>query len=189
MAAEQHPGSGPVPLTPLADTEALPAIQRATVWPRRLGVVSIILGSLGLLFGTMGSSVALQAKAIEMSLPQDVTPNQQAILKAATWRANLSIGAAAIGVPLLIAGIGLVARRRWSIKFCRAWTILCIVLSLVDAAVNALIHKGLAEAADRPATLLSTGVVLGLVWSLALPIFMLIWLAREEIREEIAGWR
>jgi hypothetical protein len=122
-------------------------------------------------------------------LPRDVTADPQAIQKAATWRANLSIAVAVVGAPLLVAGIGLLARRRWAVKICRFWIVLCIALSLVDAGMNALIHKGMAEAANQQAGLLSAGILASLALSLALPIFMLIWLARREIREEIAGWR
>ncbi|MBC7835794.1 MAG: hypothetical protein H7Y88_11945 [Phycisphaerales bacterium] len=122
----------------------------------------------------------------------------------------MSLVAAAVSAWLLTSGIGMAKRRAWSVPSLRWWSIAKIVLALIsvgwsfytqqgqlDAARQAQASGGSgaggAPAAGPSAAMIGvmTTVTLAftLLWSLALPVFSLIWLSRPKVKAETAGWR
>ena len=87
MPVDHYPNPGALPPIAPGVPSELPVVPRATVWPRRLGILAIVVGVLGVLGGVMGSSVATQTKIIEVLLPKDVTADPQAVRTAAAWKA------------------------------------------------------------------------------------------------------
>lgn len=195
MTTEQ-PGNTD-PLVPPTEPGALPPIERATTWPRTLGIISIILGTLGTLGGLLGSSVSLMVQAMQMSVADKDAVNWDAVRQAVVWMARMSVIAGMLSVLLLVIGIGLVRRRPWAIPTAKVWAVLKILMVIVNLGISTVIQRSIAEAIQQAGTTsrgpalhsTPTGIAFGLAWGCALPVFMLIWFARQEIREEIARWR
>lgn len=201
MAAKQYPDAGGLP--PVAPIEAgeLPAYEPSTTWPRTLGIVSIIFGVLGVAKGllSIAGMPLIVSKLGETEAYRDFlnSPLVQ------TWKTTRYVyGGLAIllGVFLLTCGIGLLRRRGWSAKGLSGWAVAKVIveaaLSVLDYAIyvkiSQAIRQRLLETEGVP-PMFQTWSVSGLIFSLAiscgLALFVLIWLARREIREEIAGWR
>ncbi len=197
MAAEQSGEIQPSPPVPPTEPGELPACTRQTSWPRTLGIVSIILGVLGVLFGTIGASARLILKAFQVMVEDKGAVDWDAVGRAVAWLARISLVAAILAAVLLVVGIGLVRRRAWAIRAGKAWAIAQIVVTVLGTAGSHVIQRAIAEALRQAGTS-AGGLPLGtspaatawsLVWGCALPVFVLIWFARREIREEVAGWR
>jgi len=97
---------------------------------------------------------------------------------------------------LLAGGIGLVNRRAWSVTTLRVWAVARIVFVVVVTWISSRMMDEMLQ--GMPATGASPGMVqsfqtvglaMGLIWGCALPILVLIWLAREKIKAETAGWQ
>jgi hypothetical protein len=187
------------PPTPIPPTEPgqLPADLPQTSWPRTLGIVSIILGALGTLGGALGASAELILKALQMTVEEKDAVDWDAVGRAVAWLARISLVAAILAAVLLVVGIGLVRRRAWAIRLGNGWAIAQIVVTVLGTAGSYVIQRSIAEAIQQAGTS-TRGLPLGtspggaaasLVWGCGLPVFMLIWFARREIREEVAAWR
>ena len=205
------------PILPTTDPAA--SFRKPTVWPMVIGIIAIIIGSLGALQYVCGSGVSVMAGFIEEKM-QDFAaaqPNpgmdvQTAPFKAmrehmpSTLAANCS--AALLSVTLLMGGIGLVRRRCWSGRTLNIWAGLKMLHALPAAYAGYVMGQAMMEAMAEAAQASGAGVgqippgifkffaslgplwmVIQILWWWALPVFMLIWFARRPIREEIASWR
>jgi hypothetical protein len=113
------------------------------------------------------------------------------------WIVSSSLLRTALATLLLATGIGLLKRRSWARPIGRAWAAARIVVAPVEAYVGHLMQM---ESLDwmvqhgpspPPAVMgiaFVAGAFVGLAWAWALPVFMLVWLSRRKIREELAGW-
>jgi hypothetical protein len=151
-----------------------------------LGVIAIVFGSLGILGGILGAVMLLVAG-------DQVSGH----MGGAAGIANQVLGFA-LSVLLLAAGIGLAARRRWAPPAMLIWAVLAIVAALFGTIIGYQVQQEQMEelqnqgAGAAPAWISSTMplfMLLGMLWALALPVFMLIWLRRPVIRAETATWR
>ena len=91
-------------------------------------------------------------------------------------------------------------RRRWGVGTCRAWAVLKILLVLVNTVVGYYLQHGSLTAISEqtPAgaqmspefvdAMVVLGLIIGIAWSCALPVFMLIWLGRGKIKSETSAW-
>ena len=118
------------------------------------------------------------------------------------WLAACEIASAALAVWLLVAGIGVLRRRRWSRRAILAWAIARMAEAVPAAVLAYLIAQGqLGAMMDSPqaaavpggiavfirgAGLLGFGWTLALAW--AMPVFVLVWFTRRRVREEVAAW-
>lgn len=106
-----------------------------------------------------------------------------------------------LAVLQLAVGIGLIGRRAWTRGAALTWAwlkIVAVVLILIPPyqmekeAFEAMQPQGRGggSAAMGYAELgLTIGICLALAWGWALPVFMLIWLNRGSIKEQVEGWR
>jgi hypothetical protein len=207
MAAEQHSDGEPAPLVPPTQAGDLPPLQRITVWPKKLGIVSIVFAVLGAATGalTLVSILALRydPQVIDKVAKTDAqkefmrSPLVQTWLTASSISTILSIG---LAVMLLVCAIGLIRRRPWSIKGLFIWAVLKVILEVAAAGleyvlyakISQAINQGLLESADVPGMFRLWSVnamVFSLAIGCALAVFVLIWLARTETREEVAAWQ
>jgi len=110
--------------------------------------------------------------------------------------------AAALAVLLIVAGAGLIRRRRWAVKACHAWALLKIAHALAAAVV---LHRVILSQIDAipntptaslpftaggygEVSLAYIGLVVALVWRVAYPVFVHEWLSRRKVKTEIAAW-
>jgi hypothetical protein len=204
MAVEQNPNADSLP--PLAPGE-LPPLQRITVWPKKLGVVSILFAVLG-----AATSIMTLLSVLALRYNPDVlakiakTDAQKEFMQSPliqTWLAANVVGnilSTALAVMLLVCAIGLIRRRPWSIKGLFAWAVLKVILEIAGAGldyvmytkISQAISQGLLESTSVPAMFRLWSVnamTFSLVIGCGLAVFVLIWLARAETREEVAAWR
>jgi len=110
---------------------------------------------------------------------------------------GISIG---LSLLLIAGGVGLLKRRLWSVRLCRTWAYIFLVFSAISLVVQIGTMKTQFAAISRqqgsaPGAFegmmwfsIGFGLCAGLVWSLALPIFLLIWFSRDKIKAEVATW-
>ncbi len=187
VAPPTEPGLAAIPAEPSA-------------WPKVIGIIAIVLGAAGFLGGLYGALSPLFLEAMLKVMP----PGQEAILEVArdfaVWTVASSLVGVVVAVVLLVAGIGLVRRRQWSVGTVRAWAVIKVLLVIATSVLGymvaqaqfAAMSQAQAGAAPMPADfgrLLSMfAVVIGLVWGWALPVFVLIWFARSKVKAETASW-
>lgn len=170
--------------TPTSEIDDLPP--KPSVWPMAIGVIAIVFGSLGLLCGGVGPVVTIAQQHA-----------QGLYLFFIAFQGCASLG---LSLWLLIAGIGVVRRRAWARAHLIGWSlskIAMILLGLVAAVlfVNQVIDPVNAQLEEAQmelrftATMALIMAVIGGVFASIWPLFVLIWLARSSVKEEVAAWK
>lgn len=200
---DARPGAVPASPPPAAPpTAPIPAAPKPAVWPTVLGVVMIVFGAGGVLLGGWGAVVNLFLIDFFAGLGGQGNPAAATAMR--DWSLPMGllslVNAAAAGL-LLAAGIGMVRRRRWSIRAATLWAWIKIVLVVLGAVAAVFMQRVQFEAmtqnaANGPAAM-PRGVMVGVLvviglftvaWGWALPIFTLVWLRLAGSRREIATW-
>jgi hypothetical protein len=184
-------------------------------WPSTLGIMSIVLGLLGLLRHTCGLSsllmgaLTLGAGTAGQGSPGSSQGEQEMMRAYGMW--TLASGAASalaflLAAWLLVAGIMLLNRRRSSVGQLRLWACLRIVVALLAAGAafgaNATLMSHAAKlGASQGSTPLPPGAsmmmmagtgiyaVVMLLVGIAYPIAVLITLSRPWAKQEVLQWR
>jgi len=169
------------------------------VWPTVIGVISIVFGLLGALQGCGGIVMPFAMNGLTGLMPDD---QSKAVFAGMSdhlaWGVAAGVTGMAVGVLLLTAGIGMVQRRRWSVRAHTIWAVLAILQSGVGGVYGFLIQQSqfqTMKAGGMPPTpfpmeaFAAVGVLVGLLFACAYPVFMLVWVFRSVIRDQVAGWR
>ena len=99
------------------------------------------------------------------------------------------------GAALLVAGVGLMMRRPWSVTLTKVWAIAKMIIVTVGAILGSVIMQETMMDADP--TMASTSgagarvmifVVVGIAWGWTLPVIALVWMSRARIKSEVAQW-
>lgn len=168
------------------------------VWPTVIGVISIVFGSLGLLNGCVG---LIMPFVIGKLMVFFTDAKMQAMFGSMSGHAGWSIAAGvtgmAVGGLLLASGIGSVGQRRWSTRTHAIWAVLAILQSGVSGMYAYLLQQAQFEAMQGAGVPMmpmmgeafaAVGLLIGLMFACAYPIFMLVWLMRAPIREQVSRW-
>jgi hypothetical protein len=169
------------------------------VWPTVIGVISIVFGLLGALQGCGGIVMPFAMNGLTGLMPDD---QSKAVFAGMSdhlaWGVAAGVTGMAVGVLLLTAGIGMVQRRRWGVRAHTIWAVLAILQSGVGGVYGFLIQQSqfqAMKAGGMPPTpfpmeaFAAVGVLVGLLFACAYPVFMLVWVFRSVIRDQVAGWR
>ena len=117
------------------------------------------------------------------------------------WRfvlLTLSVVMTALAVMLLVGGIQLLRRRAGALRVLNGWAVLKVVLIAANAIVTGMYnHEQFERMGQSPGAMsaqFSTGMtavtlIFQVLWGLALPVFILIWLNLGKIKSESAQWR
>lgn len=169
-------------------------------WPTVLGVLAIIFGTLGALGGCMGAMSLLFFQPLGQAVAQHQQPNPFEFVDAwMGWIIGLSIATVVVAALLATGGIGLVRRSAWSRGVILAWVAVKMLFVVVQVLVNHEMQKdefaALAESGVNAsgaqwflAAIGVAGVVIGILWGWALPVFMLIWFSRAKVKAQVNGW-
>lgn len=173
-------------------------------WPTAVGVISIVLGSLGALVWAW-SALAPLFMGTFATFASANHPEMNATIQAqkdtAVWTVSAGSLNTITSLLLMISGIGLANRSPWSPGAARLWAMLKIPVAIFAVIATGITQRAMYQAmAKQPngpsaaaagmgsALTVFTGA-LSLAWGWAFPIFMLIWLSRPKVRAEIAGWK
>lgn len=216
-----HPAPGSPPPIPPAFSGMSPPTMPGEVtpphaqskWPRVLGIIMIVLGSLATLgscFGTVAlffqdklMDFAASASGKGSPAAQDLTIQAAAIVKWkwASFGSNVFLMVCA--VLCLVAGIGILKRRAGGVTQAKLWAVLKMVAAVVGGVVGFLMQRDIFQAmqqagttgANMPAGVagamqgVQAAMLFGsVVWQWALPVFVLVWLSRAKVREETSLW-
>ena len=168
-------------------------------WPKVVGIIAIVLGVGGILGGLSGALSPLMLDAMASMMPQGQAV-VAAIEEMAGWTVAVSLASAVVAGVLLAGGIGLLKRRRWSVRITRIWAFVRLLLVIANAVLTYQMTKAQFEvmsqqqpgAAAMPAgfggVVGTISVAFGVIWGWAFPVFVLIWLARGKIKAETSAW-
>ncbi len=194
-----HPPIAPPPAVAAARTKS------PCVWPRVLGIVAIVFGSLGVLGGCMGLLFPILQSVFEDAVSKGGGPDIFGTMQGwQGWTLAGSVLGMVISVLLIVEGIGLLRRRPWSIRLGYCWAVLKITFVLVNSIVGYFIQRDIQQAMFQEFANQGTpmppigpgffeimgafGIVVGIVWGWALPVFLIVWFSRSKIRAEVADW-
>ncbi len=185
---------------PLAPT-ANPAPAEPASWPKVLGVICIVFGGLGMLGGVWGIMSPLFNEWLAALMPPEQQATMEAAAKVNPHPVATSLFMLAIAALLLAGGIGLVRRRGGAIGLLKAWAVIKILWVIVGTFLGLHASPELMEGVQKqmgssPAPGMEAimwasvvfGIVAGILWVCALPVFVLIWFGRRKIRNEVASW-
>src|SRR5262245_60768475 len=113
------------PETPTPPTEQgeFAPWQAPATWPTAVGVISIVLGALGLLMYTWGSVMQFfpETYASYSGANPSMKETMRIQRETAPWMIGSGVLQSACSLLLLIAGIGMTGRRPWAPKTARTW--------------------------------------------------------------------
>ena len=185
--------------------------EKRTAWPIVIGIIALVVGSLAVLANGCGGLVGNVAivfffERLEAQGGLDpVTAAQMGVLRGfVVINAVAAVVGSALGVLLLIGGIGLMRRRPWSRTVLVVWSITRAVFAVPAVIVGYFMSTAQFEAMEEAAessggampmglfTLMRglglAGAVFALLWAWTLPAFLVCWLSRDVIKKEVALW-
>ncbi len=191
-------GFGAPPTAPPAMNYA-PAGPPESSWPKVLGVIMIVFGALGALFSCSIFVVPYVMEQLAKMMPPGQEVAVEALEHWAGWMMTDGILSLVLAVLCMIAGAGLMQRKRWAIRLSLAWAVMKLMLVVAEAVFQYKMSSEQMEAAAQQdpgmgamsdsmqnvAGITAACTVL-LLW--ALPLFILIWLGRAKIKEETSRW-
>ncbi|MBP7936511.1 MAG: hypothetical protein KA354_17870 [Phycisphaerae bacterium] len=202
----------PPPLPPYSTTPpvcaAMPYATRTqeSNWPKVIGIIAVVFAIFGIVGGVCGLVSWLGMSAMQVSMPssgQVVKANLPVITEMGKWRAYTLVAGAVsfiLQIVLLVSAIHLMKRRRWTIPVLRIWACLYIFFSLIGTTISYHMQKELYQQLASgggpqgsfpmaaPQALIGLGMLFGILWACALPVFVLIWFSRQKIKAETATW-
>lgn len=193
--------------TPPPFTPPSPSTTPGSRWPKILGVIAVIFGAGGLLQSIIGPvSMMLVKQQMQVFVDQGADQGKvdEYISKITYHTYMSSVAMAIVGLLLLVGGILLLRRRKAASPVLQIWAVLKLIVgglvTFRSAALSRMqmeiIMSNDALGTGKEAAMVSTfanygvwiGLIFGLLWTAALPIFMLIWLNREKAKQDTANW-
>ncbi len=148
---------------------------RGSLWPKVIGIISIILASLGLVFTPLNLANPAQKEILER-LPSWFS----------TYSTFSTLAGAVIMVLLLAAGILLFNRRPAGRTLHVAYALVTVVLGLIGLMV--VLFGDMSGLPDAMRILFRVGAIVGWAFGMIYPVFLLVWFFRRKIRDQVAGW-
>lgn len=201
--SQPPPSAPPVPPVPPAPPVTPGAIApQPSRWPAFIGTIALVFGILATLGGCAGLVMMPFMDAIMEAVPNQQNPGLAGLSDWKQWTIPGSILSMTLGVLLVVGGSGLLRRRGWGRRVCLGWAVLKMALVIFMAIIQYQIAIDQAEAMRNepgfqslPAPFASflqsfgiIGVIISVIWGWALPVFLLVWLSRSKICDEVKTW-
>ena len=191
---------------------------RVSSWPTALGVLAIVIGSLGIIaygcggtFGLLTQSAMYRAMKSTGAGTADIFDAQaQVTTKYMPFTIANGVILSGLAILILIAGVGMLRRRTWSRRCALTWAVLRIVYAVPAAYLSYRLTQEMMQAMTNamattpnpsggtmtmPAGMSSimqifgvVGVVITFFFTCAMPIFALVWFNLPQFKREMAGW-
>ena len=170
-------------------------------WPLIIGVIAIVFGSFAAL-GGCGNIVSTLFFTDLMGELMEGTPQGAIVLEQLeTYKpliVGLGVAVMVLALWLLVAGIGMIRRARWSVPAALTWSIAKMILVVANGVISYQMQQAQMKAfADVPDAMdmqpFGPGmnaffILLSIAWGWALPVFVLVWFSRPAVRQEVATW-
>jgi hypothetical protein len=192
--------SPPMERAPLPEEEA-----PRSRWPVVIGVIGIVLASLGLVCGCagyFGPAFAQWGMDMQAQSGQPTDPFTMANLQAQrnlyVFTAILTTAGLIVAAIELTGSIALVRRRASARMLIMAYAIAAVVMACVGIGYQLMMksetERILAEQGTQmPQAFAQVGLIIGLAFGILFgfgwPIFLLVWFSRGKIRDEVEQWR
>lgn len=174
-------------------------------WPKILGIIALVLGILGFL-QSAASPLSLYFVDTQMELliqqgaDTDKVADYMGQMKSISTVSAIAMGV--VSLVLLTGGILLLKRNPKAPIFLQVWGVLKILaggyfsfrsmaLTRVQMDLMMEMNGGGSEAEMMQKVTdyaVFGGMIFGLLWLAALPVFFFIWFGREPVKQEIAKW-
>jgi hypothetical protein len=191
-------GSGAPPVAP-GPVEAAP---RQSNWPTVLGIIACVLGGLAALGGCFGAGSLTIVRMMANAVPPEEAEAFRMMTQNMWFYALNAILYLVLGGLLAIGGVGLLMRRPWSRPTILLWSVLKILYAFGSSIVNYQVQMHWAEAMQNDPSMQGmggmmtmmmgvfgiAGIVIGILWYSALPVFMIVWFMRRTVRTEVRSW-
>lgn len=190
--------SQPAPLHPPMAPPVSTAQSRPGAWPNWVGVIGVIVVCLGLLFRLEDLISPRIHDGVEW-IDSASSVTRESLLAWHKWTVPLTGTGLLLASLLIVTSIGFLKRRRWSRTPALVFAALTIPQAITQSIVSYFMERDIWEAysgekttgvfGSSPMEVVGTVLLgLGLIWNLSLPVFLLIWLNRAKIKQEVAGW-
>lgn len=185
-----------------------PAKAPGSVWPKTLGIISIVFGVGGLSQALIGPLSLLLTRQqmlayVKMGVEQERVDDYLNRLSAITYPSSAAYGV--LGILLLSGGILLIKKRRIAPILLQVWAALKVItggisifsmmgltkdqMSIMMDGMPRTSSNGGLEAMNQITNAATTvGLVFGFVWLCALPVFFLVWFNRRKIADQVRAW-
>jgi len=195
--------------TPPPAPEAPGTSQGTSTWPIVLGIVAGVFGFMGFFSNMMGAISPLFMQGLMPSIAGEMSGEAEETVRAtmeitrawSTWSIGFGLVGVIVSGMLLVGGIMLLLRRATAVPLLKAWALARIVTAIVGAYIGLVIQRQVfdvlrssmgAEMDQVPAGLLGAattfGMIFGVAFGCALPVIVLVWFARQKIKDEVRGW-
>jgi hypothetical protein len=165
-------------------------------WPKVIGIISIVLGALSVLGGAWGVIAPFLMSGFVAATGQSgVTAVME---KWRWWTVTDSACKGGFALFLILGGCLLSARRRSGASLLQLWAVLRIALGIMACVMSwQMMQDQIAANSSQgsrapPAAMMAPmilfGVVFGLLWSLAYPVFLLVFLRLAGPRRTMSEW-
>ncbi len=179
-----------------------PPLPRAK-WPKVLGVISIVLGAIGVLNLPMG---AIQKPMMKLSMQSYVDGGMATEAEVdrflgewGNYQLVTGLAFGLIGIPILVGGILLLKQKKLGVLLLQVWAVLLLLYLVFSAATSPAMFADLIAVMGGDDTdmqeviaLIDTAGRIGIVVVSAIiavvPIFYLIWLNRASVRALVSAW-
>lgn len=206
-AAASAPPPMARPVSPLSPPHVPPMLPTEvakdsvpSAWPTVVGILAIVFGCFGFLacsWVLVYPFVTDQLEDMAQQIPMQVTIEP---FTATVWTTAISITWFMCSGLLLFGGISLVRRRRRAAATLLVWAILEIVLILASAGVESAAQTPVVDQATTQQPTVPREITItvgcgalgpygGIIFDLAVPVFVLVWFRRSAIKKEVAAWR
>jgi hypothetical protein len=177
----------------------------APVWPTVIGVIAAVLGAMGALGGAWGIVGSMMMGWLPAAMPKlpagqpDPTQFFKVMLDWRPWLIAVSTVTLLVALWLLCGGILLMMRHAAARPALIWWSVAKMALVVGASAVNYQVNQAQMAAMQQSGGMLAgmssmmgalgaIGMAVSIAWGWALPVFMLTWMLRPRIRQQVAAW-
>lgn len=169
-------------------------------WPKVLGILMIVFGSLGALGNCWGVAVPFVMPFFRNMMPKGQPDVFEIFDDWQIWIVGNAVISLVLSTLLIILGVGLLKRRHWTVGICPYWSIVKILVVISEATLQYKMNVDQMQTISQqtpgmpginPGVSSAIGIfsfVVTLLWGCTLPVFLLIWFKRSKIRTETAAW-
>lgn len=169
--------------------------QTTETWPTTFGAICTVVGGLMLFGGCLSFGGMSDLAQLHTAIPFGEGELSESIVEALAshgppyWLIRVTtIIQILLSLMLLSQGLFLIQRVPSSIKWLLCWSWLYIAASLTQVVVNWLPRMELVQTNSEIQGMFLAQLLISIPLYLALPVFMLYWLNKKRIKNEVSGW-